>query len=209
MSRFYVLPFLALSALLVTSCFTPQASGPRVTRINPDAQVDISGNWNDTDANLVSKTMIRDCLSRPWAAQFKGKAGKDPVVKLYPIKNRSEEHIKTKYFTKQVEMELVNSGTVQVVAASDETGAARAERRDQGRHASDLTKKENQNETGSDFVLNGWIISQDDKAVVGGQERAVRAYVVTMELINVETQRKVWMKVHRLKKVVSRAASAW
>ncbi len=37
----------------------------------------------------------------------------------------------------------------------------------------------------------------------------MRAYVVTMELIDVETQRKVWLKVHRIKKVVSRAAAEW
>lgn len=205
MRRFHLLPVLALGATLVAGCYPTGPARPPVQRVGANTKVDLSGNWNDTDANLVAKAMITDALSRPWAAKHKAKSGKNPVVKLYPIRNRTSEHINTKFFTKQVEMELVNSGNVGVVAASDETGAARAERRDQGRHASDLTKKENQNETGSDYVLNGWIVAQNDAA--GGQQ--VRAYLVTMELVNVETQQKVWMKVHRLKKVVSRPASAW
>jgi penicillin-binding protein activator len=182
-------------------------SRPRTTvqRTSADAQIDLSGEWNDTDANQVSKVMMRDCLSRPWHSQFQTKNGKKPVVKLYPIRNRSSDHIQTKFFTKQVEMELINSGVVRVVAALDETSHARYERVDQSRHASDKTAKQQQAETGSDFILNGWVVSQNDAA--GGTE--VKAFVTTMELVNVETQEKVWLKVHRIKKVIQRAASEW
>lgn len=201
----YSLPVIFSLSMLICGCFPPPQQGPAVQRINANTQVDLSGNWNDTDANQVAQVMLRDCLSRPWAANFRQKKGKNPVIKLYPIRNRSSEHINTKFFTKQVEMEIVNSGTVGVVAAFDETAATRYERRDQGHHASDLTKKENQNETGADYVLNGWVVAQNDR--IGGQE--VRAYLVTMELTDIETQQKVWMKVHRLKKVINRPASTW
>lgn len=190
-------------AVLVSGCY----SGPShsVQRVDADEQIDLSGNWNDTDANQVAQVMIKDCLSRPWSSRYKQEKGKDPVVKLARIRNRSSEHINTKFFTKQVEMELVNSGIVKVVAAYDETEAARMEKDDQAVHASDETKKEQQQETGADFLLNGWIVTQNDRQ--GGQ--SVRAYVVTMELINVETQQKVWVKVHRIKKVVNQAEAEW
>ncbi|MCB9556574.1 MAG: penicillin-binding protein activator LpoB [Deltaproteobacteria bacterium] len=196
---------IALVAVVFFAVGCTPPGPPPVQRVGADTQIDLSGNWNDTDANQVAKAMIADCLSRPWANQFKAAKGKNPVVKLYPIKNRSAEHIKAQYFTKQVEMELVNSGFVEVVAASNETDEARAEREDQSEHSSDATAKQNQRETGADFILNGWVVTQNDAA--GGQE--VRAYVTTMELINVETQRKVWLKVHRIKKVVSRPESSW
>jgi hypothetical protein len=128
------------------------------------------------------------------------------VVRLWPIRNRSSEaNINTKFFTKQVEMELVNSGSVKVVASLEEAGDNTAERMDQARHASDKTVKAQQNETGSDFIMNGWIVTQNDAAE--GQE--VRAYVVTMELTNTESNEKVWLKVHQIKKVISRAGSQW
>jgi PBP1b-binding outer membrane lipoprotein LpoB len=176
-----------------------------VTRTSANAQIDLSGEWNDTDANQVAKAMIPDCLGRPWLSEFSAKKGRKPVVKLYPIRNRSTDHVQTKYFTKQVEMELINSGAIKVVAALDETSDARFERMDQARHASDRTAKQHQQETGSDFVLNGWVVSQNDAA--GGTE--VKAFVTTMELVNVETQEKVWLKVHQIKKVIQRKSSEW
>lgn len=202
--RFAAATTMVMGIFLLTNC---GHSGPRTTvqRTSADTQVDLSGEWNDTDANQVSKAMMQDCLSRPWHSQYQAKNGKKPVVKLYPIRNRSSDHIQTKFFTKQVEMELINSGVVRVVAALDETSAARYERVDQSRHASDKTAKQQQAETGADFVLNGWVVSQNDAA--GGTE--VKAFVTTMELVNVETQEKVWLKVHRIKKVIQRAASEW
>jgi hypothetical protein len=205
MTRPTKLAAVAALTLFVISCGPPPGPSTSVQRINPNAQVDLSGEWNDTDANQVASAMIRDCLNRPWAAKFKAEKGHEPVVRLYPIRNRSSEHINWRFFTKQVEMELINSGMVKVVAAYDEAQTQRFERADQARHASDKSVKSQGQETGSDFTLNGWVMTQND--AVSGQE--VRAYVTTMELTNSESNEKVWMKVHKIKKVISRAASEW
>lgn len=105
---------------LVVACGPPPPPATSVQRINPNAAVDLSGEWNDTDANQVASVMIRDCLNKPWITRFKQEKGtsKPPVVRLYPMRNRSSEHIATKFFTKQVEMELINSGLVDVVSSS-------------------------------------------------------------------------------------------
>jgi PBP1b-binding outer membrane lipoprotein LpoB len=197
-------PSAVVFGLALAACYT--APQPRtVQRVDPKSTVDLSGEWNDADANRVAQSMIKDMLTRPWAERFRQENGRDPVVKLYPVRNRTEDHIETKFFTKQVEREMINSGRIQVVAASDETGAARAERVDQSYHASDATKKEHQQETGTDFLLNGWIVTQTDRA--GGQ--TVRAYVVTMELINAESQRKVWLNTTPIKKIVNQEEYQW
>jgi len=194
---------LAAAAFLV-ACGPPGPSRT-VTRINPNEQRDLSGKWNDTDSNQVAQAMIRDCISRPWAAQFKSQQGKLPVVRLYPIRNRTDEHINTKFFTKQVEMEVLNSGMAQVVASREEAWDNRSERADQAQHASDETVKSQGQETGSDFILNGWIIMEHDE--IDGQQ--VRAFVTTMELINSKTNIKVWMKIHKIKKVITQASHGW
>jgi PBP1b-binding outer membrane lipoprotein LpoB len=197
--------------VVVAAAFTLSAAcgppGPTrtVQRVNPNAQVDLSGAWNDTDANMVARAMIQDCLSRPWAAKFKAANGRDPVVRLSPIRNRTDEHINTKFFTKQVEMELLNSGMVKVVASREEAWDQRAERADQARHASDETVKSQGQEIGSDFLLNGWVVMQHD--AVSGQ--SVRAFITTMELINSKDNTKVWMKVHKIKKVVTQTSAEW
>ncbi len=205
MNRIKWMRIIALVTLALTvSCY---ASGPArtVQRVNPDAQIDLSGKWNDTDANQVARAMIQDCLSRPWATSFKAQHNRPPVVRLWPIKNRSSDHIQTMFFTKQVEMELINSGMVKVVSSLNEAQDNRDERADQAHNASDSTVKAQQQETGSDFVLNGWIVSEND--AVDGQ--TVKAFVTTMELSNSESNEKVWMKVHKIKKVVTQAAAEW
>ena len=188
---------------LAAACGPPPP--PRVTRLNPNEQTDLSGKWNDTDSNLVARAMIQDCLSRPWASKFKEKTGKDPVIRLELILNRAPEHINTRFFTKQVEAEILNSGMAQVVADTEEAEGNRDERADQAQHASDETAKSQGNETGSDFLLKGWILTEND--ALGSQE--VRAFVITMELTNSETNVKVWMKVHKIKKVINRASTRW
>jgi hypothetical protein len=132
-------------------------------------------------------------------------SGKLPVIRLYPIRNRSSEHINWMFFTKQVEMALVNSGQVTVVASYNEAQTNRFERSDQAHNASDATVKSQGQEQGSDFVMNGYILTQND--AVEGQE--VRSYITTMELTNSENNAKVWMYNHPIKKVITRAASEW
>jgi len=73
-------------------------SGKQVTRVGMDAEIDLSGNWNDTDSRLVSAEMIQDSLSRPWLEEFTKKNGRRPRVIVGDVLNRTEEHINTQTF---------------------------------------------------------------------------------------------------------------
>jgi hypothetical protein len=42
------------------------ATTPKVTRIDANETVDLSGNWNDTDSRQVAEEMVKDSLARPW-----------------------------------------------------------------------------------------------------------------------------------------------
>jgi PBP1b-binding outer membrane lipoprotein LpoB len=48
----------------------------KVTRVDVEEQIDLSGEWNDTDSQLVSKEMVNDALSRPWIDEFIAETGK-------------------------------------------------------------------------------------------------------------------------------------
>ena len=58
------------------------------------------------------------------------------------VRNRSDEHINTETFVKDLERALINSGEVEFVAARGERGEIREERKDQAAHASESTAKE-------------------------------------------------------------------
>src|SRR5690348_2880324 len=107
---------LILTAACVTLLFAGCSSNPKVERISPDQVTDVSGYWNDTDANQTSQEMIGQMLSEPWLGNFEGaNGGKAPTVLVGGITNLSSEHISTSTFIDDMQRELINSGKVQFV----------------------------------------------------------------------------------------------
>jgi penicillin-binding protein activator len=190
------LPVLALALL---ACSTP-AKPPPVEVVRTDENIDLSGDWNDVDADAVAAAMIEECMKSTWAETWAASHGKKPVIRLHAVKNKTDGFIDYRYFTKQLEAALLNSGRVEVVSSLEEADAAREERDDQSMHASDETAKTHQNETGSDFILTGWILSQNDEQ--GNQ--AVKSYLTSLELVETETQKKAWVGQKRIKKLIKK-----
>jgi len=114
--------------------------------------------------------------------------------------------VNTQYFAKRLERELLNSGRVRVVAAADQDSINVAERARQSEHASDDTVKSQGNEVGADFTLQTVINSQNE---TDGSGQSVRAYLVNMELVSVETNEKVWIGEKMIRKVVGQASTSW
>jgi uncharacterized protein (TIGR02722 family) len=177
------------------------ASRPQVTRTSSDEQIDISGYWNDTDSQNVSSEMIGDSLGRPWIDEWRDATGEKPSVIVGLVRNQSSEHINTRTFTKDLERAFVNSGRVRVVASSDERSGMRSERLDQLRNATIDTAKSMGKEIGADFMLIGGINSIIDAAA----DTKLRFYQVELELINLESNEKVWIGQKKIKKVVTQS----
>jgi uncharacterized protein (TIGR02722 family) len=177
----------------------------KVERIGVEETTDLSGRWNDTDARLVAEEMVRDALSRPWLINFVSDEGRKPVVIVGTVRNRSSEHIETLTFIKNIERELINSGSVKFVASKIEREEIRDEREDQQSWASEETAKRLAAETGADFMMQGTITSITD-AVSG---KKVVYYQVNMELINLESTEKVWIGEKKIKKYIEKASHGW
>ncbi|MCW9014918.1 MAG: penicillin-binding protein activator LpoB [Gammaproteobacteria bacterium] len=193
-----VLPVVALSAVLG---FTVAGCNPKVTRVSSEEVTDLSGKWNDTDSRLVSREMIDDVLSRRWLSNFNRKKGKPPTVIVGTVRNLSHEHINTRTFIRDLEKELINSGEVEFVASASERGEIRSERRDQDLNAREDTRKAMGNEIGADFMLKGSINTIVD-AVSGEQ---ARFYQIDLTLIDLESNRKVWVGQKKIKKTVEKS----
>lgn len=191
--RAIALVFLATFAL--AGCVTPART---VQRTAADEQTDLSGRWNDTDARLTAEQMIDDVLSRPWLDRFLERRDREPVVVVGRIRNLSSEHIDTTSLVRDIERELINSGMVRFVAGGDQREAVREERMDQQTQATEESIARLGEETGADFMLQGSISSTVD-AIEG--ERAI-FYQVDMELIDIETNEKVWIGSKEIKKLV-------
>ena len=123
------------------------------------------------------------------------------MVIVGTIRNLTHEHISTGTFAKDLERALINSGEVEFVASAEERGELREERMDQARHSSEETAKPMGEETGADFMLKGSINSIVDQE----KRKSVIFYQVDLELIELETHKKVWIGNKKIKKYVKKS----
>jgi uncharacterized protein (TIGR02722 family) len=186
---------LTAALIVLFGCETVQ-----VSRVNVEEQIDLSGEWNDTDSQLVSKEMVSDALSRPWIDEFVSKKRQKPRVIVGTVKNRSHEHINTQTFVKDLERELINSGRVVFVASKEERQEIREEKLDQMMNASAATRKQLGEEWGADFILQGQINTILDQS----GNKTLKYYQVELELVNILTNEKVWIGQKKIKKLVQR-----
>lgn len=193
---------LVVLMVCISLVFVAGCGGKTVARVATDSTMDLSGKWNDTDSRLVSEEMIRDVLSRPWLNRFVGaNGGKLPVVIIGSVRNRSHEHINVQTFTKDLERSLTNSGEVEFVASAQEREEIRAERTDQMMNASEATASEHGAETGANFMLQGAINTIEDRE--GGQR--VMFYQINLELIDLQSNKKVWIGEKKIKKFIEQS----
>ena len=191
-----ITPLFTVFALLVLL----SGCGQTVTRVDADSVTDLSGNWNDTDSRLVAEEMIQDVLSRAWLTNFSRAQGKSPTVIVGTVRNLSHEHINTRTFVADMERELINSGQVEFVASAVDRQEVRDEIKEQDLHASEETRKAMGQEIGADFMMQGSINSIVD-AISGEQ---ARFYQIDLTLIELGTNRKVWVGQKKIKKTVEK-----
>ncbi|MBR2392322.1 MAG: penicillin-binding protein activator LpoB [Elusimicrobiaceae bacterium] len=192
-----------LVALLVAPVFF--ACSPSVNRVETNLVKDVSGGWNDTDAQMVAQEMITDCLSSGWYSKFITRYGKEPTVIVGVVNNKTMEHINTSVFVEEMQRALINSGKVNFVASAEERGALRTERLEQDEFASEATRKAFGKEVGADYMLSGVLNSVVDQA----GSKALVFYQTNLKLIDIETNQIVWNGQKQIKKYVKRSKVTW
>ena len=173
----------------------------KVSRVNTNEVIDLSGRWNDTDSQLVSAEMIDDLLGARWLPVYESQHNnKRPVVVVGTVTNKSHEHINSETFIKDIEKAIIKNGSVRLVQAGEKRQELRTERDEQNQgYTSPETAKKWGLELGADFMLQGTINSIVDSY----KKEQVVYYQVDLELTNLETNEVVWMGDKKIKKQVS------
>jgi hypothetical protein len=194
---------LALAALVAA----PMAcANQRVTRINPADVTDLSGRWNDTDSRLVANQLIEQSLGADWMRTFReAHGGQSPTVIVGDFSNRTLEHIPVGTFVKDLENAYVRSGAVRVVASAQERQELRGERQDQQQNAANDTRARLGMEQGARYMLKGELQAIED----GEKKERIVYYQVDATLIDLETNTKVWVGQHKIKKYIERKSFAF
>jgi penicillin-binding protein activator len=196
---------LRLTATMVLVALAAAGCARQVTRMAPEQAIDLSGRWNDVDSRLVAEEMIRQSLDPAYGANWalrhsQQHGGRQPIVIVGTIRNRSMEHVPVGTFARDLERAYVNSGLVQVVASRVERGEIRDEREDQQEFAMAETRARIGRELGANFMLQGDVQSIEDRE----RGRSVVFYQVDMSLVDLESNAKVWVGQHKIKKFIER-----
>jgi hypothetical protein len=149
---------------------------------------------------MVAEAMVKDALQYPWLGNFEKSTQRQPVVVVGTVVNSSHEHISVQTFITDLERELTNSQKVTFVASKGERDEVRTERKEQAIYASEETQKAPGKETGADFMMKGTIATILDEA------DGIKAvfYQVDLQMIDLESNAKVWYGQKKIKKVVEK-----
>lgn len=171
-----------------------------VSRMDSDAAVDLTDEWNSTDSREVSQQMIEDMVTFPWLDRWHEEHDRPPRVIIKTVRNKSHEHIPTDTFINDLKRAMLRSGKVQFVSGGAARDEVRAERSDQDIYASEETRAEMGAETGADYALSGSINSNVQQA----DGRRVTFYQVDLELVDMTTTQEAWYGQKKIKKMAEK-----
>ena len=195
---------LVLAGALVVSAAA--CNNKRVSRIDPNSVTDLSGRWNDADSRLVANALIEQSLTGAWVSRYgASNGGTTPAVIVGDFRNRTLEHIAIGTFVRDLERAFVQSTSVRVVASRGEREEIRTERLDQQQNAAAQTRASLGLEQGAKYMLQGDVQAIADEE---GRERVVY-YQVDATLLDLESNEKVWVGQHRIKKYIDRRRIGW
>jgi len=172
----------------------------KVTRVDSEVVTDLSGRWNDTDSRMVAETMVKEALDYDWLNNFSNSKHRRPVVVVGTVLNNSHEHINVQTFVTDLERELTNSQKVTFVAGKDEREEVRTERKEQAMYAREDTQKAPGKEIGADYMMKGTIATILDEA----DGTKAMFYQVDLQMVDLETNAKVWFGQKKIKKVIEK-----
>ncbi len=181
-----------IAGLSIAGCQTD-----RTRRTDPNADINLVRRFNDADMKMIAKSMTADAFSRPWLEQAIAKLGRKPIIAVGEIRNGTDQVIATQFMTTKFEEELINSGRVDVIAERNIRESLRLERSDT-EFTDPAFIKRMKAEMAVDFILSGNIVMDREMSKSGGSDFV--AYQVDMQLLDIETLRKVWLKTENVKK---------
>lgn len=168
-----------------------------VTRADPAEVRDLDYRFDEDDARQVANTMVREAMTHDgWMRQH----AQRPVLILGTVRNETSDYLDSKLFTKQIERALINSGRVRIVAARDERGEIRDERRQGLDWSRPETVKQQAYELGADFMMIGRVGENIERSRDGRQR--IVYYQVNLEIIDLESNEKVWIGETKIEKRV-------
>lgn len=195
--KLYLAPFVLLT---VQSCqtFEGKYTNPNETRL-------LDSKWNDSDARQTSEALVSSMLEKPWLSIYQKANQNRPIIIVGEIENRTGEHIDTKMISISIRNQLINSGRVRFLNASNRGDISKEiNYQNESGMVDRVHAQKPGKQLGAEFILSGYISSKehthpeiDFKTVY---------YQTDLTLTNLETSEIEFSEQFRIKKVFENSA---
>ncbi len=110
MKRVTLILFIGIMAACISGC----ASTPKVSYGDPEQVETVTTEFGSTDLQMIAEKMTNSLLATPVLT-----TAKRPVLYVYQVKNKTDEHIDTKSVTDKIRTTLQKSGKVRFTAVNE------------------------------------------------------------------------------------------
>lgn len=176
--------------------------------INPNATVHYDETYGFSDKKQIVDTLISSLTTKSILAH---RADDRPVVIMYGIANRTDEHISTKNISDDLRMGLVQSGKVKLVNETQRKDIATETEYQYGQNVSPETRIARGKQVGAEFMISGTLysISQKEGREVRLKRKSLKYYSLNLELTSIETGLIEWADKVEIVREASKPIIGW
>lgn len=177
--------------LIWTVCALLAGCAATVQSKNPDKPIHYSEDYDYTDLHVFTQKLVGSILSKKPVSE----ATNQPVVVIYGLQNRTDEHIDLQSITDSIRTRLHESGKVRFVAKDQrEMIDKEVDYMMKSGKVDPATQIRLAKQVGARYMLTGTLysMSQDQITQVRFKKRELQWYKLTLELTDVETALIAW-----------------
>lgn len=176
--------------ILLFSCALAGCSAKVITK-NPEQPVHYDTEYDYTDLHEFTRKLVQSMLSKKPIVE----SADAPVVVIYGLTNRTDEHIDLKAVADGIRAKLHESGKVRFVAKEQREAIDKeADYMMKSGKVDPATHIKLAKQAGAKYMLTGTLYSlaQDQIPQVRFKKRELKWYKLTLELTDVETALIAW-----------------
>ncbi len=197
----HVVLVLVLALIFASGCTV----GTRT--VSSDEELHYDEAYDPSDKKKIVDEFISSLLQRtPIPA-----SEKIPVIVVYPVANRTSEHISTGLITDDIREALIESGRFKFVSKIQRDAIQEETAYQYGGSVSPETMIRQGRQVGADYILSGVLrsIEKEQPRQVRLKKKVLKFYSLRLELINLESGLIEWTKSVEIMREASKPFIGW
>jgi len=185
-----VLRFILLLTILISASGIISGCTVTTRTVSPDEVLHYDESYDFSDKKTIVDALVKPLLA---GAQIPETSEK-PILIVYDVANRTDEHISTEAITDDIREALLKSGRFRFVNRLQRDNIANELDYQHGGNVAPGTRVQPGQQTGADYILSGTLYSIEKKEPrqVRLKKKELKYYKLNLELTNIKSSELIW-----------------